>query len=307
MTSAQGWIILIFLILGLFVLRFDQTYSEVARIELKENMQPIDDSNTAKDLLTQKKIDAQIKELEQTDIDFYNQIESGVVGQEMDDGPLGKELRRFQRCRVVPTGAEMTDLIDLETVKAGSIASRSECFDACDADIRCKQAVHRQSKGTSTCFPMSAPSKDTPVLDGDGDEFQTLRCDQGTLTDGMVVGDMQTVYSGYIKKRKLQEDAVKESVKKIEAKLRMEDRKKLVTKYKTDRDDVLKKVKELEVETEDELRSLNKLDHEDSELDAEISAGKRRLSSQSSHMWMWSAVALLTVGGTWWAVVRLIK
>jgi hypothetical protein len=307
MTSAQGWIILIFLILGLFVMRFDQIYSEVARVEVKENMEPIDDSNTAKDLLTQKKIDAQIKELEQTDINFYDQIESGVISQEMDDGPLGKELRRFLRCRVVPTGAEMTNLIDLETVKAGSIASRSECFEACDADIRCKQAVHRQSKGTSTCFPMSAPSKDTPVFDGDGDEFQTLRCDQGTLTDGSVVGDMQTVYSGYIKKRKLQEDAVKDSVKKIEARLRMEDRKKLVTKYKTDRDDVLKKVKELEGETEAELQALNELDREDSSLDGEISAGKRKLSSQSSHMWMWTIVSLLAVGGTWWAVVRLIK
>ena len=307
MTSTQGWIILIFLILGLFVLRFDQTYSEVARIELKENMQPIDDSNTAKDLLTQKKIDAQIKELEQTDIDFYNEIESGIVSEEMDDGLIGKNIRRFQRCKVVPTGAEMTDLIDLETVKAGSIASRSECFDACDADIRCKQAVHRQTKGTSTCFPMSKVSKDTPVHDGEGDEFQTLRCDRGTLSESGVIDDMQNVYSQYADKRKKQADAVKASVEKIEAKLRMEDRKKLVTTYKNDRDDVLKKVMELEEETNTELHKLNQVDSESRMLDGEISAGKRKLSSQNSHLWVWSVIAALSAGGTWWVVTRLIK
>ena len=303
MTSEQGWIILIFLVLGLFVMKFEGPYNEIEKQEVREHMKGFDDSNTIRDVLKSKKIDLQIKELERTDEEFFQELNSGMLGEEMSDGYSGDSLRRFNRCRVVPGGAQMTDLIDLETVKAGSIASRQECFDACDADVRCKQAVHRLSKGSSTCFPMSVVSKDIDSTEDDGEEFETLRCDQGTLTTQVVVGDMQSVYNKYKTKRDRQADLVKRSVGKIEKELRMEDKKNLVHRYKNTTDAVLKDIMKLEDETEKELRELAEKRKEKEEIEGQLMNEKQKTTTSQFHMHIWIFLALVALAGTSWLLL----
>ena len=303
MTSEQGWIILIFLVLGLFVMKFEGPYNEIEKQEVREHMKGFDDSNTIRDVLKSKKIDLQIKELERTDEEFFQELNSGMLGEEMSDGYSGDSLRRFNRCRVVPGGAQMTDLIDLETVKAGSIASRQECFDACDADVRCKQAVHRISKGSSTCFPMSVVSKDIDSTEDDGEEFETLRCDQGTLTTQVVVGDMQSVYNKYKTKRDRQADLVKRSVGKIEKELRMEDKKNLVHRYKNTTDAVLKDIMKLEDETEKELRELAEKRKEKEEIEGQLMNEKQKTTTSQFHMHIWIFLALVALAGTSWLLL----
>jgi len=303
MTSEQGSIILIFLVLGLFVMKFQGHHNQISSPEVREPMEGLDDSNTIRDVVKAKKIDLQIKELEKTDADFFQELDSGMLGEEMNDGYSGDSLRRFNRCRVVPGGAQLTDLIDLETVKAGSIASRSECFDACDADVRCKQAVHRLSKGSSTCFPMSVAGKETDPTDEDGDEFETLRCDQGTLSTQVVVGDMQSVYNKYREKRARQADAVKGSVSMIERDLRMESKKNLVNRYKEDTDSVLRNILELESETEQELHELAKRRKENEAVEGQLNNEKQKTSKSQFHMHMWLLIAVIALVGTGWLLL----
>ena len=303
MTNEQSWIILIFLVLGLFVMKFEGPYNEMGKQEVRESMKGFDDSNTIQDVLKSKKIDLQIKELEKTDEEFFQQLNSGMLGEEMSDGYSDETLRRFNRCRVVPGGAQMTDLIDLETVKAGSVASRQECFDACDADVRCKQAVHRLSKGSSTCFPMSVISKDIDPTDNDGEEFETLRCDQGTLTTQVVVGDMQSVYNKYKKKRERQADLVKKSIGKIEKKLKMEDTKNLVHRYKNTTNAVLKDIMKLEDETEEELRELAEKQKEKEEIEGQLMNEKQKTITNQFHMHIWLFLAVIASAGTSWLLL----
>ena len=150
---------------------------------------------------------------------------------------------------------------------------------------------------------MSVISKDTDSVDSDGDEFQTLRCDQGTLTTQVVVGDMQSAYNKYREKRELQANKVKSSVGKIEKKLRMEDKKNLVHRYKNTTDSVLKDIMRLEDETEKELRELAEKRKEKEEIEGQLTNEKQKTITNKFHMHIWLFLAAVALAGTSWLLL----
>ena len=259
--------------------------------------------NTVDDILEHRKLNATLRAMEENDMDLYHELSSGATSREIESAERGG----FTRCRIVHTDPRMSDLLDLETIKAGETASRDDCFNACDADVRCKQAVHRHSKGSSTCFPMSVLSEPGDEREEEEGEFATLVCDTYGAKKDDVVPSMKKTYLKYRKVRARQEDSIKSQLLELGRKLKSEGKDNMVDEYKTDAADVLGTIQALQGEAGGEMDRYEQERDEHVKLDGTIARLQTGVFSSRLHMMLWLVIALVGGAGTLWLMLRPIK
>jgi hypothetical protein len=259
--------------------------------------------NTVDDILEHRKLNSALRSMEENDLDLYHELSEGTTSREIKAAERGG----FTRCKIVHTEPRMSDLLDLETIKAGETASRDECFNACDADVRCKQAVHRHSKGSSTCFPMSVVSEPGDKRQEEEGEFATLVCDTSGAKKVDVVPSMKKTYLEYRKIRARQEDSIKSQLLELGNKLKAEGKDEMMDAYKVDTEAVLANIQSLQGRAGDEMDKYEQEREKHVKLEGTIAKLKTGVFSSRLHMILWLGVA--SVGGalTLWLLLRPIK
>ena len=318
MAINNGFIILMFIVLASFVIGTDELYKNHNYVDIEDNKEYMTSSELKEledrpnkpmiELTLKQKFNQLLKGLEQTNTDLTHELTFGELGINIRDKENSKNEDGFRRCVIVPYEAKLTDLMNLDGIDAGDIVSREECFNACDDDLRCKQAVHRLSKGSSVCYPMSSASNDTTMSSNSGeDEFVTLRCDQNNTSKQNVTGEMNNVYEKYKKKRNLQEEAINETILNTIKDLKREKKDGIMAVYKSDASQVKMQVDRLDSMVQNKMTKYNQQREEHTKLDRNIVREKNKMVSTQLHLIIWCIACVLGIGLTTWIMFRQFK
>ena len=307
-------IIVIFILIGMVILSLEEK-PDMEKIELLNNIHDgyLGDKKSYPSVVAlmnkEKKIKQELGTLNKLSLDVVNKLEAN------HDNDLSIQLRKYSRCKEVSGKTRMGSPLSLKNIKYGAPATKDECFQACNDDIKCQQAVYRMQKKSSSCFPMSNISSgsllSTPNEENKLD-FVTLQCGMKDTTEStLLTQNFSKILGDYEKERIKYQDKIGGHFREMNS----------IVNENVLGSGMVPRANEFLKESQKELVKMHNLSDKldasvskrnqeldlQNEYEAKLVESQFTLNSNLSHLYLWILISILGVGGLILVSMRKFK